>query len=151
MGSHNHSTTVIRHVNTFFRNSLPHTPLPNFTNHYDVQRKISSLKQRAAPGDDGITPIMLRHLSQKALLYLTRLFNHLLHRGYLPNAWKHAKVTPILKPNKPPTDTTSYRPISLLSITGKLFERIIANRLTTLVNQLHLIPDEQFGFRKKTF
>jgi len=58
-------------------------------------------------------------------------------------------ILPILKPNTPPTDPTSYRPISLLGITGKLFERIIANRLITLANQLHLIPDEQFSFRKK--
>ena len=127
----------------------PSYPPPHFANNYKVRRKISLLKQCAAPGNDGITSIMLRHLSQKALLYLTRLFNHLLHRGYFPNVWKHAKVIPNPKPNKPPTDPTSYRPNSLLSTTGKLFERIITNRLTTLLNQLHLIPDEEFGFRKK--
>jgi hypothetical protein len=92
---------------------------------------------------------MLRHLSQKALIYLTRLFNNLLCSGHFPNAWKRAKIIPILKPNKPPTDPNSYRPISLLSIIGKLFERIIASRLSTQVNQKPLLPDEQFGFRKK--
>jgi hypothetical protein len=92
---------------------------------------------------------MLSHLSQKALTYLTRLFNHLLHRGHFPIVWKGAKVIPILKPKKPPTDPKSYRPISLLSIGGKLFERIIATRLSTQVNLKHLLPDEQCGFRKK--
>ena len=38
------------------------TPLQKLTNHYEVRHKILSLKSRAAPGDDGITSIMLRHL-----------------------------------------------------------------------------------------
>ena len=150
MGSNTHSLTVIRHVERFFRSTPFQTPLLKFTNYYEVQRKILSLKPRAAPGDDEITSIMLCHLSQKALIYLTRLFNHLLHIGLFPNAWKRAKVIPILKPNKPPTDPNSYRPISLLSIVGKLFERIIASRLSTHVDQKHLLPDVQLGFRKKT-
>jgi hypothetical protein len=69
--------------------------------------------------------------------------------GYFPTIWKAAKVIPIHKPNKPPTDANSYRPISLLSSISKLLERIIASRLTTFINQNHLIPDTQFGFRKK--
>jgi hypothetical protein len=53
------------------------------------------------------------------------------------------------QPNKPPTDPNPYRPISLLSIVGKLFERIIASRLSTHVDQKLLLPDVQFGFCKK--
>jgi len=92
---------------------------------------------------------MLRHLSRKPLPYLTPLFNHLLQLGFFHNSWKRAKVIPIPKPNQPPTDPNSYRPISLLNIVGKLFERIIASRLRTCVSQQHLLPHEQFGFRKK--
>jgi hypothetical protein len=149
MGSNTHSLTVTRHINRFFRSTSPQTPPQELTNHYEVRRKILSLTTRG-PGDNGITSVMLRHLSLKALIYLTRLFNHLLCREHFPHAWKRAKVNPILKPNKPPTDPNSYRPISLLSIVGKLFERIIASRLSTQFNQKHLLPDEQFGFRKKT-
>jgi len=56
---------------------------------------------------------------------------------------------PIPKPNKPGTDPDSYRPISLLSTLGKLFERIIAVGLTSFVNWQHFLPQTQFGFRKK--
>jgi len=115
-------------------------------NIYEVKRKILSLKLRSAPG---ITPLMLRHLSRKALTYLTQLFNHLLRLGHFPAIWKRAKVIPVPKPNKPGTDPNSYRPISLLSTLGKLFERILAARLTSFVNQRHLLPHTQFGFRKK--
>jgi hypothetical protein len=148
MGANNHFLAVTRYVNKFFRSTTPQTPQSQLTNHYKVRHKILSLKLQAAPGEDGITSPMLRHLSRKALTYLTQLFNHLLQLGYFPNTWKKDEVIPIPKPNKPPSDPHSYRPISLLSIVGKLFERIIASRLTANVNQ-HLLPHKQFGFRKK--
>ena len=127
MGSHNHSQTITRSVNRFFRRATPQTPQLHLTNLYEVKRKILSLKSRSAPGEDGITSTMLRNLSRKSLIYLTQLFNHLLQRGLFPTNWKRAKVIPIPKPNKPPPDPNSYRPISLLSTVGKLFERIIAS------------------------
>jgi len=92
---------------------------------------------------------MLRNLSRNALIHLTQLFNHLILLGHFPTNWKTAKVIPIPKPNKPYTDPNSYRPISLLSTLGKLFERVIAARLTSFVQQHQLIPHFQFGFRRK--
>ena len=92
---------------------------------------------------------MLRHLSRKTLTHLTYIFNDLMRLGYFPTCWKRAKVVPIPKPNKPGTDPNSYRPISLLSTLGKLFESIIAARITSFVNRQHLLPHEKFGFRKK--
>jgi hypothetical protein len=92
---------------------------------------------------------MLRHLSNKAITHLTNLFNHLLLRGNFPTTWKRGKVIPIPKPNKPSTDPNSYRPISLLSTLGKLFERIVADRLTLFANQHNLLPHVEFGFRRK--
>jgi hypothetical protein len=149
MGSCNHSQTVSRHVNRFFRTKTPHIPQLQLTNPYEVRRKIFLLKPRATPDEDGITSVMLRYLSKKALIFLTRIFNHLLRTSHFLSAWKRATIIPIPKPNKPPSDLSSYRPISLLSIVIKLFERIIANRLVTYVSQQRLLPNEQFGFRKK--
>ena len=85
----------------------------------------------------------------KSLVYLTQLFNHLLRRGFFPTNWKRAKVIPIPQPKKPSSDPNSYRPISLFSTFGKLFERIIAGPLTSFVTQHNLLPHELFGFRKK--
>jgi hypothetical protein len=92
---------------------------------------------------------MLRNLSKHATQHLTLLFNSIFQLGYFPTIWKSAEVIPIHKPNKPTTDANSYCPISLLSSVSKLLERIIAARLTTFVNQNHLLPETQFGFRKK--
>jgi hypothetical protein len=53
----------------------------------------------------------------------------------------------IPKPGKSPNDYKSYRPISLLNITGKIFERILTNQLNLLLESHNLLPPEQFGFR----
>jgi hypothetical protein len=69
--------------------------------------------------------------------------------GYFPTAWKSAKVIPIPKTGKPPPDPNSHRSISLLSTLSKLLERVVANRLKYFIHQNHIMPQEQFGFRKQ--
>ena len=70
MGTNNHSLAVTRYVNRFFRRTSPQTPQSQLTNPYEVRRKILPFKTRAAPGEDGSTPLMLRHLSKKPSLLL---------------------------------------------------------------------------------
>src|SRR5215470_12727900 len=62
-----------------------------------------------------------------------------------PPNWKLAHIIPILKPNKNPTDPTSYRPISLLSTISKLFEKLILNR----IQQYLPVSPTQHGFKKQ--
>jgi len=61
--------------------------------------------------------------------------------------WKSSIVILILKPGKPTNFATSYRPISLLPVIGKLFEKIILKRLRPIIESHKIIPDAQFGFR----
>lgn len=63
----------------------------------------------------------------------------------IPKLWRKSKIVALLKPGKSPSDPKSYRPISLLCHTFKLFERLILNRLTVTIDPT-LIP-EQAGFR----
>ena len=144
-----HSQAITRAVSKVLRPLTPSTPTIKPTNPSEVRRHIRSFKPRTAPGNDGISTVMLRHLSTRAVQHLTLLFNSILQLRYFPPIWKAAKVLPIHKPHKPHTDANSYCPISLLSSTSKLLEHIIASRFTTFFNQNHLIPDTQFGFRKK--
>ena len=55
------------------------------------------------------------------------------------------KIIAVLKPNKTTDSPKSYRPISLLSATYKLLERIIYNRILPIVESI--LPEEQAGFR----
>jgi hypothetical protein len=80
---------------------------------------------------------------------ITQLFNGILRTGHYPNQWKVSQVIPILKPAKPPEEAQSYRPISLLPVLSKAFERLFLTRIHPTLQEKHIIPDHQFGFRKK--
>lgn len=55
----------------------------------------------------------------------------------------------IIKPGKTAYDVKSYRPISLLPILSKIFERMLLSRLIPATEEEKLIPDHQFGFRAR--
>lgn len=112
----------------------------------EVGKTLRKLKRRKAPGYDNLTNILLKHLPQKAIVLLTKIFNNCLKFYYFPNAWKQAKVITIKKPGKDDSIPQNYRPISLLPALGKLFESVIASRLLKVIHN-KLIP-EQFGFRQ---
>lgn len=79
---------------------------------------------------------------------ITIIFNAILRLGYFPSQWKVAQIIMILKPGKNPTETASYRPISLLPVLSKVFERIFVDRLKPILEEKQLIPNHQFGFRQ---
>jgi hypothetical protein len=70
-------------------------------------------------------------------------------KGYFPAQQKVAQIILILKPGKPPNKLTSYRPISLLPIVSKVFEKILLKRLLTMVENNRLIPNHHFSFRQR--
>lgn len=117
------------------------------TNVSEIKLILRKLKNMKAPGDDGVFYILLKKLSDDSLEFICEIFNRCLELAYFPNKWKNAKVIPILKPDKNPAEAASYRPISLLPSISKLFERIIANRMITHINDNSIFVDEQFGFR----
>ncbi|WP_373424456.1 RNA-directed DNA polymerase [Pantoea sp. Taur] len=62
--------------------------------------------------------------------------------------WKHSIIILFLKPGKPVNNVSSYRPISLLPILSKIFEKILLKRIL-LILESHNIPPHQFGFRSR--
>ena len=92
------------------------------------------------PIDSGFTPSGQQNLLQ--------LYNAMLRLEYWPTTLKQARVIMILKPEKQPTEVTSYRPISLLSIISKIFEKILLQRILNDTKFQDWIRSHQFGFRK---
>jgi hypothetical protein len=115
----------------------------------DLTKLIKSLKLKKACGIDGIPNECLRHLPRRPLVHLTHLFNHCLRLSYFPNAWKEAKIITLSKPSKDPKFPQNLRPISLLSTTGKLFEKVIQNRVQRHLDTNNLLNASQFGFRAR--
>ena len=79
---------------------------------------------------------------------LPRAFTISLKLGFIPYVWKVALLCMLIKPEEPPSQTTSYRPISLLSAIMKLFERVIEKRLRKHLEDNGFFTKYQSGFRK---
>ncbi|KAK3892430.1 hypothetical protein Pcinc_003663 [Petrolisthes cinctipes] len=120
------------------------TNLEPFTEE-DLTTAISHLKHGKASGLDWITPEMVTHLGVNARGWLLSLLNKCATSLKIPKIWKRAKVVALLKPGKDPTSPKSYRPISLLCIIYKLYERMILARILPPVEE-HLSVD-QAGIR----
>jgi len=77
--------------------------------------------------------------------FLTELFNRSLALGTVPEVFKAACFTPLLKKSDAdPADVKQYRPISNLSVLSKLLERLVAKQLLTT---FRLLPDQQSAYR----
>jgi hypothetical protein len=109
----------------------------------------SNLNPKKAPGFDLITGQILKRLPRKGIVMLTYLFNAAFRLKHVPASWKVAEVIMILKPGKTPHEVKSYRPISLLPVISKVFEKLLLKRIRPLIQNAKLIPDHQFGFRQR--
>lgn len=105
------------------------------------------IKTSKSPGYDLITGKILKELPKKGIVFLATLFNNILRTTFIPNQWKVAQIVMVPKPGKPPTEIVSYRPISLLSIISKLFEKLFLSRMDPNITNDKLLPEHQFGFR----
>jgi hypothetical protein len=111
----------------------------------ELETDINSLKD-SAPGEDQIHKCMFRNTPQEFLEIMLFYFNAIWKTGNYPNEWKMATVIPILKPKKDRKINT-YRPITLTSCYGKLFEIIINKILSWRLEKENLLNKMQFGFR----
>ena len=89
---------------------------------------------------------MLILCDYSVVLPLKIIFENILLSSLYPDMWKLANVTPIFKKGDKQS-IKNYRPISLLPICGKMFDKIIFNNLYRYLNANNLITKNQSGFR----
>ena len=111
----------------------------------EVEAAIKSLKPGKAAGVDEIRPEMLKTLGKGGLRWLTRVFEVAWKTGRVPLDWQTGVVVPIFKKGDQ-RECCNYRGITLLSLPGKVYARVLHSRLTEAVDQK--IQDEQCGFRR---
>ena len=128
---------------------MDHHDLVADTDSDTLIRIVKFLKRGKAPGPDNIHNEVFR-LGTTTLLFhhLARLFISSIQMGYIPTAWKLATLRMLLKPDRLPSLTTCYRPISLMSSIMKLFERVIEQRLRFYLEDIGFINKYQSGFRQ---
>ena len=93
-----------------------------------------------------MSPKLLKEAAPVISWPLATIFNYSLSSGEIPDEWKIAKVCPVYK-DGPVIDTSNYRPISLLSICLKTFEKIVHEQLYNHLTINNLLSVYQSGFR----
>ena len=107
------------------------------------------INPKKAPGIDGLTNGMIKHLDQQHVQTIASIFQKCIDLEYFPTAWKSARVVLVPKPGKESyTELSSFRPISLLPCLGKMLEKILDEWLDQSLEDNQLINNHQYGFRK---
>jgi hypothetical protein len=107
----------------------------------EVRQVIEKVNQHKAPGYDLITGEILKQLPNKAIVLLLTIYNSMLKLSYFLAIRRFAQITMIPKPGKAGNEVTSYRSISLLPITSKIFEKLLLNRLRNDTEIQGITPD----------
>ena len=113
----------------------------------EIEKLIRLFNSNKAPGFNGISNYIIKCTVRIVSLILVKLFNSCMELGIFPDKFKIACIIPLFKGGEK-DEPTNYRPISLLPIFSKLFEKVIETRFVKFLNKKKLICPHQFGFRK---
>ena len=108
------------------------------------------LKPGKAPGPDSFFPELLIHASPGLKSWLRGFLSSCLRQLKILKVWRRALVVAIPKPSKPVVDPKSCRPISLLYVLYKILERLIYNRIESMVDRLLSKEQDEFRHGKST-
>ncbi|KAK3099985.1 hypothetical protein FSP39_012969 [Pinctada imbricata] len=111
----------------------------------DVTDILKILKLGKANGVDEISHHMLKYTAESVSVPLCILFNLSLRLRKFPSLWKKALIMPIYKKDDKHLPS-NYRPISLLSTVGKVFERCVFKYLYNYMIENKLFYEFQSGF-----
>ena len=114
-------------------------------NDKEVLDVLKTLDVTKATGPDGVSIRLLKEAAPFIYKSLTRLFNLSLQSKKFPTDWKRAHVTPLFKSGDM-MSCNNYRPISLLSCTGKVMEKVIFKHVFNFFRDNQVISSNQSGF-----
>ena len=111
-----------------------------------IRDAICKMKTSKGYGNDNISSYFLKPSLPFITKSLSCIFNKSMLKGIFLAQWKIARVTPILKEGDK-NAKTSNRPISVLPVISRLFEKLVYNQLYEYMSTIGLLAPCQSGFR----
>ena len=112
----------------------------------EVERALKETKEGKAAGIDEVTAEMLKKGGVSAVEWLVRVFNICFYLSMVPVDWVCAIIVPLFKGKGSVFECCNFRGISLLSVVGKVYGRVLINRVRDKTDRA--ILEVQGGFRK---
>ena len=129
-------------------NSLKSEAPPLVIQDNGVRKILEGLNPYKASGPDEISSRFVKEMAPSISSALTLIFQASYDQGAVPNDWKGAFITPLLKEGDK-SKASNYRPVSLTSICSKAMEHIVHSHLMKYLDKHHILSDQQHGFRKR--
>jgi hypothetical protein len=142
--ANSYSTSDIQNLDLYTRSDILISNISLSAN--SILSELKSLDASKGPGTDNLPAIFLKNTASTIYKPLHIIFNRCLGEGVCPKIWKSARVTPVHKGGSK-TDVANYRPISILCVLAKLFERLIHGVLYAHIHK-NILP-QQHGFVSK--
>ena len=137
--SNNHDKTFRKEVEKEITTILENTetsPSNIYFTEDDIKYAIKISNKNSAPGPDRITAELIEHGGETLTKSITLLMQASYSIGYISEEWKRENKIYIQKSEKTNYhQVNSYRPLSLLSTLGKIYERIILQEAVNLLEQ----------------
>ena len=111
----------------------------------DIRDAFSKVKTAKSFGTDNISSYFMKLALPYIENSLAFLFNTSIETSQFPDSWKVARITPIFKDGCK-TEKSNYRPISVLLVISKLFEKLVFNQLYLYMKENGLFTSDQSGF-----
>ena len=112
-----------------------------------VSSNLRKLCMRKATGLDTVSARLLRECFDLISDSLALIFNRSIETSIFPDEWKSARITPLYKKCGNRSDPSNYRPISIIPVVAKVFERIVYDQLYRYLTENKLLCCYQSGFR----
>ena len=106
-----------------------------------VKKVITNLDLSKASGPDCIPVVVLKNCEPELSYILAELFNKCLNESCFPDCWKVSSVVPVFKKVGQRSTAKNSRPVSLLSVVTKVFERLVNNRIVDHQEKCGLFSD----------
>lgn len=113
----------------------------------DVKKSVSRFKSSPSLDVYGMSASLLKEIIDPIAEALTRIFNMCLRQGVFPDRLKLARTVPVFKKGDS-SEISSYRPISIVPVIGKVLESIMNGQLMTYFEDNNLLTCMQHGFRR---
>ena len=112
-----------------------------------VKKIIKNLDSSKAPRPDCIPVVVLKNCEPELSYILVELFNMCMKESCFSYCWNVSSVVPVFKNVKERSTAKNYRPVSLLSVVSKVFEKLVNNKIVDHLEKCGLFSDFQYGFR----